>query len=132
MRITQIVGIALGVLIAAVGLTGVADPSVLFKVGRSLQSPGALYWIAAIRIAFGALLIWAAPASRASRLLRVIGAIVVVAGLITPLIGVERIQAVLTWWENQGRLFMRATPGIAVLLGGLIIYTFSPTRRHVA
>ena len=131
MRIAQIVGIALGVLIAGFGLTGIADPSVLLKVGRSLQSSGALYWIAAIRIAIGALLVWAAPASRAPRLLRVVGVIVVVVGLITPLFGVERVQAVLTWWEDQGQLFMRVTPGVAVVVGGLLVYAFVPTRRHV-
>lgn len=131
MRTAPVVVIALGAVIAAAGLTGMAAPSILLEVGRSLQTPGALYLVAAIRIALGALLFWAAPASRLPRTLRVIGALVVLAGLITPLLGVERVQAVLTWWSQQGQLFMRATPGVAVVIGGFLIYAFAPTRRHV-
>ena len=132
MRFAQIFGIVLGALIAIVGLIGMAAPSVLLDVGRSLQTSSALVLIAAIRVALGALLIWAASASRVPRTLRVLGAIVVVAGLVTPLFGVERVQAVLTWWAQQGQVFMRAIPGVAVVIGGFLIYAFAPTHRHVA
>jgi hypothetical protein len=125
MRIAQILGIALGVLITIVGLVGIAAPSVLLEFGRSLQTPNALFLIAALRIALGALLIWAASASRVPRTLRVIGAIVVVAGLFTPLFGIERVQAVLTWWAQQGQVFMRAIPGVAVVIGGFLMYAFA-------
>jgi hypothetical protein len=132
MRIARIVGIALGVLIGAVGLIGLTTPSALLEVGRSLMTLNALYMVAAIRIALGAFLILAATSSRVPRTVRVVGAIVVVAGLITPLFGVERVQAVLNWWAHQGQLLMRAIPGGAVVIGGFLIYAFAPTRRPVA
>jgi hypothetical protein len=126
MRAARVFAIALGALITAVGLAGMAAPSIFLEVGRLLQTPSALYLVAVIRIAMGALLLWAASASRVPRTLRVIGAIVVVAGLITPLIGVERVQAALTWWAHGGQLLMRAIPGVLVALGGFLIYAFVP------
>src|SRR5512140_1906462 len=64
----------------------VAAPYVLTPVG--------LYVIGALRVGMGIVLILAARNSRAPTALRVIGAVVFVAGLATPLFGVERSRAV--------------------------------------
>jgi hypothetical protein len=129
MRTLKLLALLLGVLIAAVGLVGMAAPSVLLEFGRSLQTAGALYAVAAVRIAFGVLLWSAASASRMPRTFRVIATIVIVAGLLTPFFGVERTQAMLTWWSSQGQLFMRASTSLAVILGVFIIYAFASPRR---
>lgn len=129
MHTAKLFAIALGALIAAIGLVGMTAPSALLEFGRSLQTPSALYAVAGIRIAFGALLLWAASASRMPRTLRIIGTIAVIAGLLIPFLGVERVQAMLTWWANQGRLFIRGSMSLVVLFGVFIIYAFfSPNR----
>jgi hypothetical protein len=48
---------ALGAAITGIGFLGIAAPWLLLEVGRSLQTLGALYVVAAVRVAFGALLL---------------------------------------------------------------------------
>ena len=55
-----------------------------------MLTPAGLYAIAVLRVAIGLLFVLAAPSSRAPRTLRVLGLIVIVAGLATPWFGVAR------------------------------------------
>jgi uncharacterized membrane protein YwaF len=61
------------------------------------MTPTGLYAIAVLRIAIGLVFVFAAPASRAPRTLRVFGLVVIIAGLMTPWFGVTRAQATLNW-----------------------------------
>ncbi len=128
----KLLATAMGILIAAIGVVGIAAPLVLLEFGRSLQTPSALYVVAAVRIIFGAVLLWVAGASRMPRTLRVIGIVIVVAGLLTLFFGVERSQAMLDWWSSQGLLFMRAWAGVAVIFGLFIVYAVTSPRRAAA
>ena len=126
MPIANILAMALGFVVAAIGVLGVAAPSFLLEFARLLQTAGALYVVAAVRFGFGAVLIWAAPDSRTPRTLRIIGAFLIIAGLATPFLGVERSRAVFDWWSTQGTLFTRAWPIAAVGFGIFIAYAASP------
>jgi len=126
MPIANFLAMALGFVIAAVGALGIAAPSALFEVARSLQSPSALYVLAALRVALGAILIWAAPDSRAPRTLRIVGVLIIVAGVATPFFGVERSRAVFDWWSTQGTFFARAWPSTAVIFGLFVAYAALP------
>ena len=119
---------AFGIVIVCIGLVGMAVPSRVIEFGRSLHTARALYVIGAFRVAFGALLLWVAPVSRVPRTLRVIGAVIIVAGLLTPLFGIERTQHVIDWWASQQGLFLRAWGGIAVLSGSFLVYAVSAPR----
>jgi hypothetical protein len=129
MRALKLLTIVFGVLMTALGIVGMAAPSLLVEFGRSLQTAAALYAIAAARIFFGAVLFFVAPASRMPGTLRVIGAVIVVAGLVTPLFGVERMQAIVVWLSGQNPSLMRATLSVAVVFGLFIIYAVIAPRR---
>jgi hypothetical protein len=116
------VATVMGALISAIGLVGVAAPSLLLEFGQSLQTPAALYVVGAVRIAFGAVLVWVASVSRMPSTLRVLGIVIIVLGLFTPLFGVERSQATLGWFSSQGFLFVRALASVAIVFGLFIIY----------
>src|SRR5438093_335137 len=103
-----------------------AAPDLRLSLGRSVITPGGLYAIAALRIALGLVFVLAAPASRAPRTLRVLGAIVIIAGLTTPWFGVTRARAVLNWWASAGPSFMRLAAGVAMAIGGFLVYVFRP------
>ena len=126
MPIANLLAMALGFVVAATGVLGVAAPSALLELGRSLQSASALYVAAAVRVAFGAILIWAAPNSRTPRTLRILGIFIIIAGLVTPFFGVERSRAILDWWSTQGSFFTRAWPIVAIGFGFFIAYATSP------
>ena len=128
MPIANLLAMALGFVVAAIGLLGVAAPSVLLELGRLLQSASALYVVAAVRVVFGAILFWAAPNSRAPRTLRILGIFIFIAGLLTPFFGVERSRAALQWWSTQGSFFTRAWPVVAAGFGLFIAYAALPRR----
>ena len=122
----RLLALVIGVLVILVGAIGVAAPDVFLSVGRSVITPGGLYAIAAVRVAIGLVLLLAAPASRAPRTLRVLGVIVIIAGLTTPWFGVARSLAVLDWWTSVGPSLRRLEAGLAVALGGFLVYVFRP------
>ena len=122
MPIANILAMGVGFLIAAVGVLGIASPSVLLELGRALQSTGGLWFLALIRIVCGAILIWAAPNSRTPRILIGLGILIILGGLATPFIGVERSRAMFDWWMSQGSTMARAWPAIAIGVGAYIAY----------
>jgi hypothetical protein len=114
--------LALSLLIAGIGLIGIVQPAALFAFGRQFASPGGLYAAAALRLLFGAALWLAAPASRAPRALRIVGGLVVVAALLTPLVGPERFAAMLDLFAAQGPLFGRFWGLVALAIGLLLAF----------
>jgi len=118
-----------GLLIAALGLLGVAAPTILLQAAPFTLTQAGLYAAAAFRVVVGLVLILAAPASRMPRTLRVLGALMVIGGIATPFIGVERARAMVEWWSALGPVFMRVWASLAVLVGSFIIYAASPGRQ---
>ena len=119
----------IGLLIAAVGILGIAAPSVLLAFGLSLLTTAGLYIIAAGRVLLGLLLLWVAPASRAPIVLRVLGVFAVIAGVITPFFGVERSRMVLDWWAGQSAAYIQIGMGFVIILGLFIVYAVAPRRQ---
>lgn len=118
-----------GLCIAALGVVGILAPSGLVWIAQQFVTPGALYVVAAVRVAFGLVLISVASASRAPQALRVLGAVIVIAGITTalmPVLGIGRARAIIEWWWQQGSGVVRLT-GLPVLaLGGFVAYACAP------
>ena len=123
----------LALLVAAfaivVGITGLLAPESRIAILRSVLTPAGLYAIAALRVGIGLVLMLVAARSRAPRTLRAIGAMLIVAGLVTPLFGVERSRAVVDWEVAQGTVLTRAGAVLALALGGFLAFAVSGVRR---
>jgi len=116
--------------IMVVGLTGILTPDSLLKVGRYVVTPLGLYAVAVLRVFIGLVLLLVARRSRAPRVLGAVGGVVLVAGLATPLFGVERARAVLDWEATHGRELIRVGAGLALALGGFIAVAVAAGRRR--
>ena len=124
--------IAIGLVVGAIGLVGVVAPSFVLEIGRSLLTPTALYVVAALRICIGVVLVRVAPASRLPTVFRIVGIFVIIAGVLTLFLGVERSSAILDWWSNQGPSFMRLCLALPMALGLFIVYALTSSRRATA
>jgi hypothetical protein len=125
----RLLGLVLGALVILAGAISFAAPDLRLSLEGSMMTPAGLYAIAAFRIAIGLVFMLAAPASRAPRTVRVLGLIVIVAGLATPWFGVARALAVVNWLASAGPLWMRLDAGVGMALGSFLIYVFrSPAR----
>jgi hypothetical protein len=124
----------LGGCIAAFGVGGLLAPSGLVWIAQHSATSGAFYLIAAVRVACGLVLVSAASASRAPRTLRIMGYVIVVAGLATALIGLvgmERARTIIDWWLQRGVGIVRVTSVVLVALGCFVAYACLPVRRAV-
>ena len=114
------------IFIVAVGAIGFVSPAKLFHIVRKFQSSAGLYVAAGFRVVFGSALFFAADSSRAPEVIRVVGIIVLVSGLITPLFGVDRFRRILNWWSTRPSAFQRAWAGFALVFGLLCAYAVAP------
>jgi hypothetical protein len=121
--------IAIGLGLGAIGLVGVLAPPIILDIGRSLLTPAALYAVAALRIGIGVVLVRVASASRLPMALRIVGIVVILAGVLTLFLGAERSRAILDWWSNQGPAFMRVCLIGPTVVGLFIVYALSSPRR---
>lgn len=92
-----IIALSLSVLLTAFGAVILVYPEVLVGFIRILHAPDALYFDAGFRVVFGAALFFAAPISRASVVLRALGVLVLVSGLVMPALGVDTFQSLVRW-----------------------------------
>lgn len=120
------VAFILGSLTALIGVIGVIAPSVLAAMASALHGPLGLALATTIRLLLGAALFVAAPASRAPLAFRALGAATFAVGLLTPLIGVTRFDALLDWWATLDPILARTWSACAAAIGTLIAYGIIP------
>jgi hypothetical protein len=116
-------------LIIVVGAVGIVAPSVLLWIAQHVVTTFELCLIAVVRVAIGSLLLAVASTSRAPKTLRVLGAITIIAGIVTPFLGVARVQAMTDWIVQQGSGLLRLVGVLALVIGGLLAYTCAPAPR---
>lgn len=124
-----IVVLVLSIFIAALGALGMAAPERLAGVVRSFQTRTGLYITGVTRIVFGVALVFAAPGSRAPAVLWILGIVIFVTGLITPVIGLERFRHLTDWWLARGPWFARIWGFVAFAMGLLLAYAVAPWGR---
>ena len=132
MNFLQIVTTVLSLAVAGLGVVGVVAPVVLLDFGRSLLAPPAIYWVAAVRVVFGALLILVAAPSRMPRTLRWIGIVLIVAGLATPWFVTGQSRAASAWLAEQGPALVRAVALLPLAFGLLLAHLVRPRSRDAS
>ena len=131
MKFIKLVATILSLAIAGIGALGVLAPGVLLEFGRTVLAPQAMYGVAAVRVVFGALLILVARESRMPLTIRLIGVVIVVAGLITPLLGPERFLEAFGKFSAQRERLRRAVAVLPVIFGLFFVVAIN-SRRHGA
>ncbi len=119
-------------LIMAIGAVGIVVPSALVWIAQYTLTPTAFYLIGAARFGLGLVLVSVASTSRAPRTLRILGYLVMIAGMATVLVGLvamERARALIEWWLQQGSGLIRLAGLFVVALGGFVAYACAPPRR---
>jgi hypothetical protein len=120
------VALVLSAFVAIIGAVSVICPEALIGIARHFATPAGLYAAAGLRILMGIALLLAAPTSRVPAAIRILGAVVLVAGFVTPFFGAERARAIVDWWSSQGAFLMRAWAGFALALGCFLVWALRP------
>jgi hypothetical protein len=130
--VTKALAFMFGLCILTVGAVGILAPSSLVWVAHHFITSGPFYVIATVRVAFGLVLISAASASRSPKALRVLGYVILIAGIataVTGLLAIGRARASIEWWLQQGSGVVRLTGVLVLSLGGFVAYACAPARR---
>ena len=122
----QIVALALSVLMALLGALSFVAPVRALDIARVFDRPSGLYALAAIRLVVGVVLFLAAPGSRQPGVLRILGILIGVAGIITPFVGLDRQRRLLNWWSARGLGFQRGWAAVGFAFGLFLVYAVAP------
>lgn len=127
----SLAAVLIGVALVAQGIFGIAAPDEFVRVLRAVQTPPLIYVAAVVRIAFGVVLFKAAPTSRTPALLRALGSLITLGGLLTPFFGVRVGHAILDAWTASGPDVVRMWATVSLALGVFVAYsTAAPGRRR--
>jgi uncharacterized membrane protein YidH (DUF202 family) len=121
-----VIALVFSLFVAALGALGLVSPSRILHVVRYFQTPTGLYIAAALRLVMGLALLFAAPASRAPEVLRILGVFIIAAGVVTLFIGLERARRLVDWWSAKGPALVRVQGAFALALGLLLAYALVP------
>jgi hypothetical protein len=121
-----------GVLIALVAVVGVAlaglgavSAVVPTQFRRLLQVVKRKRWLnlaMLLRILIGVLMIAASPGARLPRFLLVVGVVTLLSGLLSPLLGHDRLIRMAEWWARRPAGLIRLWGLLALVLGMLVVY----------
>jgi hypothetical protein len=116
-----------------VGIVGITSPESVTLVRRLyFATPAGLYVAGAVRVAMGLVVILCAPASRAPKTLRALGAAMCMQALVATLLGPERARAVLEWETMQGTAALRVGAAVALAIGCFLVFAISGHRFKTA
>ncbi len=127
----KLLGLLFALSMICIGLIALIAPYRFLSAAEYTVTSNGLYVVAALRVGVGLVLLAASSASRMPKTLRVFGIIALIAGLTTPLVGIERARAIFNWSSVHGPSVIRAWGVIALAVGGLIAYALSGKRRAV-
>jgi hypothetical protein len=120
-----VLALAFSLFVVALGALGLVAPSRIRGFERYFQTPAGLYIAAIVRLVMGLAFFFAAPASRAPEALRILGVVIMVAGVTTLFLGLERFRGLVGWWSSQGSAVVRVWGAFALALGLLLAYALS-------
>lgn len=118
-RASRHLTIAVTSVLVAIGAATALVPDAVIHLSRKLVSPAGIYVAAAARCAIGLALLLIARGSRAPAVLRIMGIVLVVAGIVFPFMGVESSKARIEW-EADHLLFLRIE-GLLFIWAGMIV-----------
>ena len=122
----KLIAIGLSLVIAAFAAVGLVSPDGFLALLDRLVTPGGLAFGAAFRIVLRAALWIVAEESRAPRTLRAVGALLVVAGIVIPLVGVDAFRGLAEVWRELGPAVIRVWAVLAMALGAALVYAVKP------
>ena len=115
-----------------IGVGGLISPESGTEIRRLyFATPGRLYTAAAVRVAMGLVMILAAAASRAPKILRALGAVMCMQGLAATILGPDHARAVLEWEAHQGTALLRAGAAVALAAGVFMLFALTGQSPNI-
>jgi hypothetical protein len=117
----------IGLLVALVGVIGLASPEAFKAFASRFRSPAGMYTAIAIRLVVGILLYWGGAYCHPARpwvgwLVRLIGLLVFVAGLVMLVLGEARFKKTMDWVLGLPPAAQRVWSAVALVIGVFLFF----------
>jgi hypothetical protein len=125
------IALLIAALVMLLGLTGVLWPEGVMPLAIYSFTATGLYVVAAVRVVLGALLFLVARATRTPKTVRVIGLLILLAGIATALIPADRAELMKEWWIGHGPDTLRIVACFPLAAGFFIGISALTAERKV-
>jgi len=120
---SQIVVLALGVIVCALSVWGTVAPDKLWKlVNGAMEKDWGIYMAVVARLLLGAALIVIAPDSRFSLTFEILGWLAIVAAVIILFAGRDRLRRFVAWFGQSSQAMIRVWLLFGTAFGAFLIY----------
>lgn len=110
------------IFIAGLGVYGLVSPRRLLSFVALWRSRAGLWTAAGVRVAFGLALWLVAPYGHVPLALKILGSLMIAAGVALPLMGLVRFEAILDWWCALPAKFQRVWMTAAAMFGLFLLW----------
>lgn len=122
-EISQIIVLALGVIICLVSVWGFVAPERFWKmVDGVMEKDWAIHFAVILRLLLGAALILAAPLSRFPTVIEVLGWIAIVAAIAILFMGRSRLKKFIAWFQRMTDAMVRVWLVFGFAFGAFLVY----------
>jgi hypothetical protein len=108
--------------ISAIGVLVIVSPARANELTRLFADKTGLWVATAIRAVLGLGLLAAAGDSKAPMLLRILGGLILIVAIATPLLGLDRHRRLIDWWLARDRKTQIACGAASFVFGVVLIY----------
>jgi uncharacterized protein YjeT (DUF2065 family) len=114
---------SIGIIIMVMGLMILLNPKIAKKMMQFWRQGNHMYIGGLVRLILGIIFLYYAPHARAPQLLSALGILALLGGLFIFIVGVEKLKAILDWWNKKPAYFLRLLSLFVLAFGVLIIYS---------
>jgi hypothetical protein len=114
---------AVAIAVGSLGLFGIVSPAGLVDFVRRWRFERGFWLATGLRLILGIALWFVAPASRTPWVLRILALLSVVAAISLLAMGLERYQALLSWWEGRSAGAVRIWCCAALAFGLFLLWS---------
>jgi hypothetical protein len=112
-----------------VGIVGIISPEYGSMIRRQyFSSPVTLYPAVALRLVMGLVVILAAGASRAPKVMLTMGGLMCLQAVTATILGPDRARAVMEWETMQGTAILRVGAAVALAAGVFMAFALTGSR----
>ena len=114
----------IGVVFGLLGLAGLVAPTrMALAINDGFKTSSVkIYGSAGIRALFGAILILGASDTAFPALIRFIGVVLILQAALVPVLGIDRVRSLLSWFLDRPTLLMRFLYLLVVLFGAFLVW----------
>ena len=116
----------IGALIVLEGIVFLIKPQLLKPLLKFFAKGKNIYVPAVLRVIFGVVFIYFAHNCRVSWLILILGILLCAAGIVMFMVKIDRLKAMLGWWEQRSLITLRLMAVVTLIIGGIIFYAGSP------